>query len=75
MTETETTTTKKEPTPRQSSTRDPKDADIMANERTPERRTYNVIKAGLPNLEGFLVNGGSIVLGGPSGHQGQETLN
>ena len=46
---------------------DPKDADIMANERTPEKRTYNVIKAGLPNLETFLGNGGTIVLMGPSG--------
>ena len=31
---------------------DPKDADIMDNERQPAQRIYNVIKADLPNLEG-----------------------
>ena len=46
---------------------DPKDSDIMANERDPAKRMYNVIKAGLPNLETFLGNGGTIVLMGPSG--------
>ena len=46
---------------------DPKDSDIMANERDPAKRMYNVIKAGLPNLENFLGNGGTIVLMGPSG--------
>ena len=46
---------------------DPKDADIMDNERQPAQRMYNVIKAGLPNLETFLINGGTIVLMGPSG--------
>jgi hypothetical protein len=46
---------------------DPKDADIMANERQPSQQTYNVIKAGLPNLETFLINGGAIVLMGPKG--------
>ena len=46
---------------------DPKDAEILDSDRTPEKRTYNVIKAGLPNLENFLGNGGTIVLMGPSG--------
>ena len=45
---------------------DPKDAEIMANERDPAKQMYNVIKAGLPNLETFLSNGGTIVLMGPS---------
>ena len=46
---------------------DPKDDEILVGDRTPEKRTYNVIKAGLPNLENFLGNGGTIVLMGPSG--------
>ena len=41
---------------------DPKDADIMDNERQPAQRIYNVIKADLPNLETFLITGGTIVL-------------
>ena len=41
---------------------DPKDSNIMDNERQPAQRLYNVIKADLLNLEGFLISGGTIVL-------------
>ena len=46
---------------------DPKDDEILVGDRQPAQRMYNVIKAGLPNLETFLGNGGTIVLMGPSG--------
>ncbi|RKU15996.1 hypothetical protein C6503_13260 [Candidatus Poribacteria bacterium] len=46
---------------------DPKDDEILVGDRQPAQRMYNVIKAGLPNLETFLTNGGTIVLMGPSG--------
>ncbi|MDE0397903.1 MAG: hypothetical protein OXL96_08880 [Candidatus Poribacteria bacterium] len=46
---------------------DPKDAEILVGDRQPAQRMYNVIKAGLPNLETFLTNGGTIVLMGPEG--------
>ena len=46
---------------------DPKDDDILVGDRQPAQRMYNVIKAGLPNLETFLANGGTIVLIGPAG--------
>lgn len=45
---------------------DPTDPDAVPN-RQPAQRMSNVIKAGLPNLETFLTNGGTIVLMGPSG--------
>ena len=46
---------------------DPADDAILDSDRQPAQRMYNVIKAGLPNLETFLTNGGTIVLMGPSG--------
>ena len=46
---------------------DPEDDEILVGDRQPAQRMYNVIKAGLPNLETFLTNGGTIVLMGPSG--------